>query len=83
MMNYRILSRRVAEQLKKMSGYYKANYSFLSGMKKNSQTMRSKDDAIQVCRNHPMLSISSKEVPGNNSSYPEKEFCQKPKIEDF
>ena len=45
-------------------------------------TTWSNGDVAQVCRNHPMSSVSLKEVLGN-SSYPEKEFHRKPKNPRF
>ena len=77
-MNNQIFNRRVAEKFKNVRLLWdKLFFPFRN--KKNSHTTRSEDDVVQVCRNHLMSPISLKEVPGNNSSYPEKEFCQKPK----
>ena len=82
MMNYQILNRRVVEHLKNVRLLWdKLFFPFWN--KKNSHTTLSEDDVVQVCRNHPMTQISSKEVPGNNSSYPEKEFHRKPKNQRF
>ena len=81
-MNNQIFNRRVAEQFKNIRLLWDELF-FPFRNKKYSPTTRSEDDVVEVCRNLPKSPISLKEVPRNNSSYPEKEFRRKPKNQRF